>query len=99
MSVAARWKLTMNTPFGVQTPLLSIEQKDGAYGGTLAGATGTAPLERLKVDGASVSFTANVTTPMGTFPVSFSATVEGDAMTGRYETMMGATDFSGVRDR
>jgi hypothetical protein len=97
MSVAGNWKLTMNTPFGVQTPLLQIKAENGSYSGTLAGAAGTVPLEALKVDGFAVSFSAKVSTPMGSFPVAFSATVNGDTMSGAYETMMGKTDFSGVR--
>lgn len=97
MSVAGSWKLTMDTPFGVQTPLLEIKQDGGSDSGTLTGDAGSTPLEGLKIDGASVSFSAKVSTPMGKFPVSFSATVDGDNMKGVYETMMGKTDFTGVR--
>ncbi len=95
--VAGNWKLTMNTPFGVQTPLLVIKNENNSYSGTLTGSSGTAPLEGLKVQGPSMSFAAKVATPMGSFPVSFSATVQGDALTGTYTTMMGDTDFTGVR--
>ena len=49
--------------------------------------------------GANVSFTAKISTPMGSFPVAFSAKVEGDGMAGSYETMMGKTEFTGVRQR
>lgn len=97
MSVAGNWKLTMETPFGVQTPLLAIKPDAGAYAGTLTGDTGSTPLEELKIDGASVSFSAKIATPMGSFQVSFSAKVAGDAMTGTYTTMMGDTEFTGVR--
>lgn len=88
----------METPFGVQTPLLQIKEENGAYSGSLAGQTGTAALEELQVQGSAVSFKANVSTPMGSFPVSFSATVAGDNMNGAYETMMGKTDFAGARE-
>jgi hypothetical protein len=97
MRVAGNWKLTMDTPFGVQTPLLEIKEDGKAYSGTLTGSTGAAPLEQLKVEGASFSFTAKVATPMGSFPVDFSATVEGDTLKGIYTTMMGDTEFTGVR--
>jgi hypothetical protein len=95
MSVAGNWKLTMNTPFGVQTPTLSIDTENNS--GTLSGATGASELEELKVDGPKVSFTTKVTTPMGKFPVSFEATADGDNMNGTFKTMMGKTEFSGVR--
>jgi len=97
MGVAGNWKLTMETPFGVQTPLLQIKQESHSCSGTLTGNTGSTALEQLKVEGSSVSFTAKVATPMGSFPVSFSASVEGDKMTGVYETLAGKTDFTGVR--
>lgn len=97
MSVAGSWKLTMDTPFGVQTPLLEIKQDGDSHSGTLTGTAGSTALEGLKIDGAAVSFTAKVSTPMGSFPVSFSATVDGDNMKGVYETMMGKTEFTGIR--
>ena len=97
MSVAGNWKLTMETPFGVQTPLLAIKQDAGAYSGTLTGDAGSTPLEELKIEGSGVSFSAKVATPMGAFQVSFAAKIAGDAMTGVYTTMMGDTEFTGVR--
>lgn len=98
MSVIGNWKLTMETPFGVQTPSLAITQDADTHSGTLTGNAGATPLEQLQVDGMSVSFTAMVATPMGQFSVAFRATVEGDTLKGEYETMMGTTEFSGVRE-
>jgi hypothetical protein len=97
MSVAGNWKLTMNTPFGVQTPLLTITNENDSYSGTLASPNGSAPLEGVKVDGASVKFSAKVPTPMGNFPVSFTAKVDGNTIKGTYSTVVGDTEFSGVR--
>ncbi len=98
MSVIGNWKLTMETPFGVQTPSLAIKEDSGAHSGTLTGKDGATPLEQLKVDGTSVSFSAMVSTPMGSFSVAFRAAVDGDSLKGEYETMMGTTEFSGVRE-
>ena len=98
MSVIGNWKLTMETPFGVQTPSLAIKTDGGAHSGTLTGNAGATPLEQLKVDGMSVSFSAMVSTPMGAFSVAFRATVDGNTLKGEYETMMGTTEFSGVRE-
>lgn len=98
MSVVGTWKLTMETPFGVQTPSLAIKQEAGAHSGTLTGNAGTTPLEQLQVDGTRMSFSAMVSTPMGQFSVAFRATVDGDSLKGAYETMMGTTEFSGVRE-
>lgn len=98
MSVVGNWKLTMETPFGVQTPLLAIQQEAGTHSGTLTGNAGATPLEQLKVEGTAMSFSAMVSTPMGQFSVTFRATVDGNALKGEYETMMGTTEFSGVRE-
>ena len=96
MSVAGNWKLTMQTPFGEQTPTLKISDQ-GGYSGTLESPAGAAELEELKVEGNNLSFTAKVQTPMGKFPVSFRASVEGDALEGTFKTMLGVTEFTGVR--
>ena len=97
MSVAGNWKLTMETPFGVQTPLLAIKQENNAFSGTLTGNTGAAALDALKVEGSQLSFTATANTPMGDFEVSYRATVNGDALTGTYKSLAGVTPFTGVR--
>lgn len=70
MSVAGTWKLTMDTPFGVLTPLLAIKQENNSFGGTLTGRTGEMVLEALKVEGPKLSFRATAKTPMGSFDVS-----------------------------
>lgn len=98
MSVVGNWKLTMETPFGVQTPSLAIKDDAGTHSGTLTGNAGATPLEQLKVDGMSVSFSAMVSTPMGAFSIAFTATADGNELKGEYESMMGKTPFSGVRE-
>jgi hypothetical protein len=94
MSATGAWRLTMNTPFGVQTPLLKIDGASGA----LESDRGSAALEDLKIDGDKISFSSKVPTPMGEFPVSFEAEISGDSLAGNYETMMGSTPFTGVRE-
>ena len=97
MSVTGSWKLTMQTPFGVQTPILTIKQEGGGHSGTMDGKTGAVSLDELKVDGDALSFSAIAKTPMGDFPVSYRASVAGDNMNGTFKTMMGETPFTGVR--
>jgi hypothetical protein len=63
MSATGAWRLTMNTPFGVQTPLLKIDGASGA----LESDRGSAALEDLKIDGDKISFSSKVPTPMGEF--------------------------------
>ncbi|MCC5860010.1 MAG: hypothetical protein JJT90_17775 [Ectothiorhodospiraceae bacterium] len=94
MSIVGSWKLTMKTPFGVQTPTLVINEDNS---GQLEGSNGAAQLEDLKVDGNTASFSADIPTPMGKFKVSFTAEAGGDTLTGSFKTMMGSTEFTGER--
>jgi hypothetical protein len=95
MAIAGMWKLTLETPFGVQTPSLRI----GADGtGGLVTPIGEAPLNDLKLTDDTAEFTANVPTPMGNFSIGFNVTANGDALSGTFNSPMGATPFSGVRE-
>jgi hypothetical protein len=97
MSVTGTWNLTMNSPLGAQPATLQIQESGGAYEGTLTGKADPTPAQQLKVDGASVSFSADADTPVGKLNLAFSGTVTGDAISGKYETPFGAFDFSGTR--
>ncbi len=95
MSIVGTWKLTLETPFGVQTPSLRIEA-DGT--GSLITPIGAAPLVDLEVTDDTADFLANVPTPMGNFSIGFSVKASGDALAGTFTSPLGATDFAGVRE-
>jgi hypothetical protein len=95
MSIAGTWKLTLETPFGVQTPSLRIDA-DGT--GALISQIGEAPLSDLTVTEDTAEFTANVPTPMGNFSIGFSVKASGDALAGTFNSPLGATDFTGLRE-
>jgi hypothetical protein len=95
MSIVGVWKLTLQTPFGVQTPSLRIEA-DGTGG--LISPIGEAPLSNLQVTGDTAEFTASVPTPMGNFDIGFSVKASGDALAGTFNSPLGATDFTGLRE-
>ncbi len=95
MSIVGTWKLTLETPFGVQTPSLRIDA-DGTGG--LISPIGEAPLSDLNVTEDTAEFSANVPTPMGNFAIGFSVKASGDALAGTFTSPLGATDFTGVRE-
>jgi hypothetical protein len=97
MSVTGTWNLTINSPLGAQPATLQIQESGGAYQGTLTGKADPAPAEQLKVDGTSLSFSADADTPVGKLKLDFSGTVTGDSIAGKYQTPFGAFDFSGTR--
>ncbi len=95
MAITGTWKLTLETPFGVQTPSLRIE---AGGTGAMISPMGEVPLNDLKVTDDTAEFTANVPTPMGSFSIGFSARADGDALAGTFNSPLGATGFSGVRE-
>lgn len=97
MSIAGNWKLTLKTPFGVQTPVMQIQEENNAWSGHLDGASGKSELEDLTVDGNRFGCSTQASTPMGVFQVSFQGTVDGDSLNGTLKTMMGDRPFTGER--
>jgi hypothetical protein len=95
MAIVGTWKLTLETPFGVQTPSLRIDA-DGTGG--LISPIGEAPLTDLNVTDDTAEFSANVPTPMGNFAIGFSVKASGDALAGTFTSPLGATDFTGLRE-
>jgi hypothetical protein len=95
MGIVGTWKLTLETPFGVQTPSLRIEA-DGTGG--LLSPIGEAPLSDLTVTEDTAEFSANVPTPMGNVSIGFSVRASGDTLSGTFNSPLGATDFSGLRE-
>ncbi len=97
MSADGTWNTTMNTPMGAQQGTLELETDGGSLTGTLSGAQGTIELKDGACDGDSLSWKADITTPMA-MTLEFSATVEGDSMSGNVKLgAFGNASFSGTR--
>jgi hypothetical protein len=95
MAIVGTWKLTLETPFGVQTPGLRINS-DGS--GAMISPLGEVPLSDLQLFGDAAEFSAEVPTPMGKFTIGFDVSAKGDALNGTFNSPLGATPFSGVRE-
>ncbi|MBM4205865.1 MAG: hypothetical protein FJ194_17235 [Gammaproteobacteria bacterium] len=97
MSADGTWNTTMNTPMGAQQGTLTLSSSGGSLTGKLSGAQGEIQLMDGKVDGNNVSWKANITSPMA-ITLEFSATVDGDKMTGNVKLgAFGNASFSGTR--
>ena len=98
MAVEGTWKLTVNTPMGAQESTLVLTNAGGKPGGTQnAGAGEGRPIDDVAINGNEVSWKSSITKPMA-LTLEFSATVEGDSMTGKVKLgMFGTQSFSGVR--
>lgn len=98
MTVDGTWKLTINTPLGPQESTLVISSSGTSLTGTQSAASGEGrPIEEGVVNGSELRWKAGITRPMP-MTLEFSATVEGDRMSGSVKLgMFGAQPFSGVR--
>jgi len=98
MAVDGTWKLVVNTPMGAQESTLVISSSGSTLMGTQnAGAGDGRPIEEGTVDGNDISWKASITKPMP-MTLEFSATVEGDKMTGNVKLgMFGNAPLSGER--
>ncbi len=95
MSIVGTWKLTLETPFGVQTPSLRI---DAGGTGAMISPLGEVPLDNLQVTGDSAEFSAQIPTPVGNFSIGFEVAAAGDALNGAFKSPLGSTPFSGARE-
>ena len=98
MAVDGTWKLTVNTPMGVQESTLVLSSSGASLTGTQAAASGEArPIDSGTVSGNDVSWKTAITRPMA-LTLVFNGTVEGDRMSGSVKLgMFGTQSFSGTR--
>jgi|SRR5579872_2437 len=96
MSADGTWKVTINSPMGVQEGTLSLATSGATFTGSFAGAQGTQEISG-KVDGSTLTWGTKITQP---FPIDleFNVTVNGDAMEGSVKAgAFGSSPLKGVR--
>jgi hypothetical protein len=96
MSADGNWKITINTPMGAQTVNASIKTSGDTFTGTTEGQMGKQEISG-KVSGDTLTWSADITQPMP-MTLEFSATVQGDNMSGNVKLgMFGNASLTGVR--
>jgi hypothetical protein len=96
MSADGNWKITINTPMGAQVVDAAIKTNGDTFTGTTAGQMGTQEVSG-KVDGNTLTWSADITSPMP-MKLEFSATVDGDKMSGNVKLgMFGNAALTGER--
>ena len=97
MSADGTWNTTMNTPMGAQNGTMTLSTEGGTLTGKLSGPQGEIDLQDGTVDGDSLTWKADITSPMA-MTLEFSATVDGDSMSGNVKLgAFGDASFSGTR--
>ena len=96
MSVDGTWDLTMNTPMGAQQAKLTVKANGDSFEGTLDGAQGSTAVEEGKVDGNTLTWAVNA--PQMGMKIEFTATVDGDKISGEAELgTFGKATLEGTR--
>lgn len=96
MSADGNWKITINTPMGAQEVDATITTSGDTFTGKTEGRMGSQEITG-KVDGNTLTWSANITSPMP-MQLDFTATVDGDKMTGNVKLgSFGNAPLSGVR--
>ena len=96
MAVDGKWNITIKTPMGDQTGVLTLKQEGDALTGDMSGSAGAAPIENGKVDGDTLSWHAKVTSPMP-ITLEFEGSIEGDGISGNVKLgAFGSSTFSGT---
>lgn len=97
MSADGTWDITMNTPMGAQNAKLELSSDGSVLTGRMTSPQGDADVQEGTVDGNSLSWKADITTPIS-MTLEFSATLDGDSISGSVKLgAFGTASFSGSR--
>ena len=97
MSADGTWNTTMNTPMGAQNGTMTLSTDGGTLTGTLVSPQGESELADGTVDGDTLTWKADITSPMA-MTLEFTATVDGDSMSGNVKLgAFGDATFTGTR--
>jgi hypothetical protein len=81
MTFDGSWELSVKTPMGAQTSVLTVQSDGKLLSGELSGNGETVAIHDGTVDGAAVAWKASVTRPFG-MTIAFAATLDGDSLSG-----------------
>ncbi len=97
IDITGEWTLTIDTPRGVQNPVVQITATDGKLTGTYQSFRGPLDISSVAVDGNRFSFPLQITVPIGTIEVTYEGIIEDDRMTGLVKNPRGEVPFTGQR--
>ncbi len=97
VQLAGEWTLNIDTPMGLQHPVLSIATTAAGYSATYSGRQGVLAIDQVTLDGNRFSFPLSITVPIGTIEVIYEGEINGNQMTGVVQNPRGQVPFSGER--
>lgn len=93
--LVGNWLITIDTPIGSMDANINVNTD--LTGEMTSVDLGSAPLSGVTIDGQAVSFTAAANAQGQALSLAFSGTVDGDSLTGSFNTDFGALAVSGRR--
>jgi hypothetical protein len=97
MSADGTWNLKMDTPMGERRSKLVLSTADGKLTGTQEAEGNTTDIVDGAISGNSLSWKVSITSPMP-LTLTFSGTVDGNALNGNADTgMFGSFPFQGTK--
>jgi hypothetical protein len=97
MAIDGTWKIAMETPLGTRQASLTLDASGGGLTGTMAGDQGATAIYDGSVSGNQLAFKVDIVEPMP-MTLDFSATVEGDTLSGSVKLgMFGSAPLTGTR--
>ena len=95
--VDGTYDVTINSPMGNQNAKITLAANGESLTGTIAGQQGSLDIQDGKVDGDTLSWSAQMTQPMP-MKLNFTASVNGDEISGSVQLgAFGSASFSGTR--
>ena len=98
MAVSGKYKITLNTPMGAQTPILTLKEDKGTLSGSMVGELGDNQFSGGKVEGNKASWNMDISAMGMQVSLSCEATIDGNNIKGTMSSPMGGADFSGQRE-
>lgn len=81
----------------IDSKMIVKKGDDGALTGVWSSERGESALENVKIDGNKVTFTRTVEVQGQQYELAFEGIIDGNTITGAYDTPMGALDVTGAR--
>ncbi len=96
-AVDGSYDVTIKSPMGDQSAVLTVTSDGGGFSGNMAGGLGSMDIAGGTVDGNTLSWAMDMTVPMP-MKLDCTATVDGDAITGEVKAgAFGSMGLSGTR--
>lgn len=97
VDVSGEWEMTTETPRGTQTRMVTFEQEGDVLTGTMETRMGTAPITEGTVNGNEITFSMVFTRGDRSMTLTYTGTVEGDEMSGKFVTPRGEVPWTAKR--